>query len=224
MLNTVSYKFSGKRKYFFLLVFLVASTLFFSSSVVAQDTPQPDTIQIDSAKAIRMGLFNKENKKTFKVLFSGKPGRAALFSFIVPGAGQVYNKNYWKASIVVGVMGFLGYQAITASKKYSEINNSYECMLRGEGCSYKGITSHSILRPIRDKARTNAESAWVFFAVGHLVQTFWAYVDRHFIDFNMDKNLTLKPIISNYSYSLGLSYKINPEKNKKEKKESSWFL
>ncbi len=206
------------------MIFFVVFTVFSDSYVSAQDAPQPDTIQMDSAKAVRLGLFNKENKKTFKVLFSGKPGRAALFSFIIPGAGQVYNKNYWKASIVVGVMGFLGYQAITASQKYRDINHSYKCMRRGEGCTYKGITNPDILKPIRDKARTNAEDAWVFFAIGHLIQTFWAYVDRHFIDFDMDKNLTLKPIISNYSYSLGLSYNINSKKKKNEKRVYSWFL
>ncbi len=218
MLCTFLYRFAGLRKPLFIVVLLVVFQLFFNDSITAQDTPQPDTIQIDSTEAVRLGLFNKENKKTFKVLFSGKPGKAALFSLLIPGAGQVYNKTYWKVPIVVGVMGFLGYQAITASNQFREINNSYECMLKGEGCSYKGITSPSVLRPIRDKARTNAENAWVFFAVGHLIQTFWAYVDRHFLDFDMNKDLTLKPIISNYSYSLGLSYNLNSKKKKTYKR------
>ncbi len=205
----------GMKKTLLLGTFFILLFTFFSSNVVAQDTPQPDTIQIDSTEAVRLGIFNDENKKTFKVLFSGKPGKAALLSFLVPGAGQVYNKTYWKVPIVVGVMGFLGYQAITASQQFKEINKSYNCMLRGENCVYKGITNPSILRPIRNKARTNAENAWVFFAIGHLVQTFWAYVDRHFIDFDMDKDLTFRPIISNYSYSLGISYNISSNKNKK---------
>ncbi len=33
------------------------------------------------------------------------PSKAAFYSAIVPGLGQVYNKKYWKVPIVYGAIG-----------------------------------------------------------------------------------------------------------------------
>ncbi len=42
------------------------------------------------------------------------PGKAVLLSFLIPGGGQIYTKNYWKAGIIAPAeigLGYLSYQA-----------------------------------------------------------------------------------------------------------------
>jgi len=81
----------------FLLTLMIGSSIFCSKKVAVQNTPFPDTIKVDSAEAVQMGLFDAENRKTFKIMFSGKPARAGLYSLFLYKLIQQYNKKYWKA-------------------------------------------------------------------------------------------------------------------------------
>lgn len=43
---------------------------------------------------------------------SKSPGRAVLYSFLIPGGGQIYTRNYWKAALIAPaeiVLGYLSY-------------------------------------------------------------------------------------------------------------------
>ncbi len=41
------------------------------------------------------------------------PGKAVLLSFLIPGGGQIYTRNYWKAALIAPAevaLGYLSYQ------------------------------------------------------------------------------------------------------------------
>jgi hypothetical protein len=203
---------------------LMMPLLFFSIILLttqqssAQNIPFPDTIRVDSAEAERRGLFDAENRKTFKIIFSGKPGRAALYSLVIPGAGQAYNRKYWKVPIVWGAVGFFGYQAVTATQTFREMDKAYRCMLRGGECIYvygpknKEITIATAgeMRPLRDRGRNASERSWVTFSAIYLIQVFEAYIDRHLIDFDMDENLTFSTMAA--PGYLGIGFTMNTDK------------
>ena len=42
------------------------------------------------------------------------PKKAAIYSTVLPGAGQFYNKKYWKIPIIYGLGGFLTYKPLLA--------------------------------------------------------------------------------------------------------------
>ncbi|MGQ9678179.1 MAG: DUF5683 domain-containing protein [bacterium] len=48
---------------------------------------------------------------------SKSPGRAVLYSFLIPGGGQIYTNNYWKAAIIAPAEVSLGYLSYTEFKK-----------------------------------------------------------------------------------------------------------
>jgi hypothetical protein len=58
-------------------------------------------------------------------MFAGRPGKAALYSLIIPGAGQAYNKKYWQVPIVWGAVGTVGYFVIDNSKEYRDLRDAY---------------------------------------------------------------------------------------------------
>ncbi len=194
-------------------IIVVLIIILLNTNLYSQTDIPTDTIAVDSAEAARLGLFNKENRKTFKIIFSGKPTEAALFSLFLPGAGQAYNGRYWKMPIVWGLIGYFGYNAFRASKEYRDIDYAYRCMLRNENCSYKGITDSGQLAPYRLQARSLRDRMWVTFTVVYLIQAVEAYIDRHLIDFDMSKDLTIKPGFSNGGINLGFSYNINGNGN-----------
>jgi len=201
-----------------LIIFFISIS---STYLYSQDTIQQDTVKIDNAKTAGQGLFNKENKNTFKVLFSGKPGRAALYSLIIPGGGQAYNKRYWYIPIVWAGLGWFGYQAIQSSKEYNKAYDTYKCLIKnGDGsCVYQSTSNvqysqATLLRPEVDKLHSARERNWVIFGIIYLVQVFHAYVQRHLIDFDLNEDLSITPSFQNGTPSFGLSVNLNSKKKK----------
>ena len=48
------------------------------------------------------------------------PEKATLYSAILPGLGQAYNKKYWKIPVVYAGIGTIGYFAITNGNGYRD--------------------------------------------------------------------------------------------------------
>ena len=54
-----------------------------------------------------------------------KPGRAALYSAVLPGAGQVYNRKYWKLPIVAAGLGVSAYFIANNTREYNRYKDAY---------------------------------------------------------------------------------------------------
>lgn len=53
------------------------------------------------------------------------PKKAAMLSAAIPGAGQVYNKDWWKVPIIYAGLGTIGYFIYWNNDKYISYNNAY---------------------------------------------------------------------------------------------------
>ncbi|HAY71085.1 MAG TPA: hypothetical protein DCX89_04285, partial [Saprospirales bacterium] len=150
------------------------------SSDLERGAGLPDTSITDTE-----GLDMK-NKNTLRVLFSGNPGRAALYSLIFPGAGQAYNKKYWKIPLIYGALAGAGYYYYDINKKYKELKSLYQ----NDVLTHPNQSSNYFPYYLtQKKAREQA----IFIIVGvHLFNSLEAYIDRHLIDFDTDENLSME--------------------------------
>ena len=206
-MNATAYKYKSiLNTFLFRLVMVAAIAIINSFPLPAQTDIPTDTITVDSTEASRLGLFNKENSQTIKLLLSGKPAKAGLYSLLIPGGGQFYNRRYWKIPLVWALVGYSGYLALQAEHNYREIDDIYKCLLKHGDCSYQGITDASILAPWRSKARSLRERMWVTFSLVYLIQVVEAYIDRHLIDFDISEKLAFKPVLTPVSINFGFSF------------------
>ncbi|MBC7922100.1 MAG: hypothetical protein H7Z75_13545, partial [Ferruginibacter sp.] len=53
------------------------------------------------------------------------PRKATLLSLALPGAGQAYNRSYWKMPIIYGGFALFGYLAINYNGQYREFKDGY---------------------------------------------------------------------------------------------------
>ena len=60
-----------------------------------------------------------------------RPSKAAFYSAILPGAGQAYNKKYWKIPIVWGAIGTGIYFYVRNDKQFDRYRNAYKRRLAG---------------------------------------------------------------------------------------------
>ncbi len=139
--------------------------------------------------------------------------KATTLSIICPGAGQIYNKSYWKVPIVIGGMASMVYVIDWNNRGFQRFKKAYA--LRADfdanpgnypdGVShdeFKGRYSATYLKNLRDAYRRNRDLSIILTAAVYAFQAIDAHVDAHLKDFDVSDDLTvdLQPMFD-YKYS-----------------------
>lgn len=192
-------------------LFLILISLFFSCLLQGQDLPviQKDSIDVDSlgifssdAEQIESEIKERKTKKEFKgpmSMFAGKPGRAALYSLVLPGAGQFYNKKYWKVPFVwaaEGVaIGILVYNIRGYRKWNQALSDIYSdpIIFNPLNVNNQGITRtpNEVLNQ-RNKIKKYRDYSIISVTLIHLIQVADAFVNRHLIEFDVSDDLSFE--------------------------------
>lgn len=138
--------------------------------------------------------------------------KAAIFSAVLPGAGQVYNhlampkgqkKAYWKVPIIYAGLGATGYFAL----KNNSLKNQYraEYDLRKNGSSPLNFTEYDDddLLTLYTTARGRRDLFIVGFGVVYLLNVLDAAVEAHFVNFDVGEDLSVS-ITPTYGYNTGV--------------------
>ena len=154
---------------------------FYFSIAFSQDTLK---ISADSTKVLKDSLSTRT-----------RANRAALFSAILPGAGQFYNKKYWKIPILYAGIIVLGYSI--------EYNNSYYKTYRTAYLYRTDEDSTTIdefeniypdadnLKVRKDYYRRTRDLLWIITSGVYVLNIIDAYVDAHLKDFDVSDDLSL---------------------------------
>jgi Family of unknown function (DUF5683) len=141
---------------------------------------------------------DKEKRKKIKVLNS-KPRKAAIMSAIVPGSGQIYNKQYWKAPIAwvgLGVTGFLYYQNKTF---FTDFKDAYNNSINGSAQTKTSINGYPLANKSSDQIAKERDSYRYYRDLDLLIglgiyalNIVDASVGAHLKDFKINDDLSLK--------------------------------
>jgi len=139
------------------------------------------------------------------------PAKAAFYSAIFPGGGQIYNKKYWKAPIVWGAMGTtIGIYAWN-NKKYHQYRDAYRDLLQGKTLTGElaGINDPDRLIRAQKGHQKNRDLCALLTAGLYILQIVEANVNAHLMQFNVNENLSLRPQMiqgdTDYKYNMGLN-------------------
>ena len=164
---------------------------FFQS--IAQSLPvSNDSIQISNEKTVKKHI----------------PGKATMYSAVLPGLGQIYNKKYYKLPIIYGGFVGLGYMINFYNKNYfafkqayfdlndnNPLTKSYETTFPDKYWNYSDKSNYtqynSKFLEIIDYYRRNRD-IYIIATVGfYLLNVLDANVDAHFMNFDISEDLTL---------------------------------
>ncbi|MGJ8592634.1 MAG: DUF5683 domain-containing protein [Aquaticitalea sp.] len=121
------------------------------------------------------------------------PAKAAFYSAILPGLGQVYNKKYWKVPIAVGgiAAGIYFYQH--NDKQYDRYRDAYKRRLAGyDDDEFQNVTLDGLQRAQKTLKQNKELSLLITFGI-YALNIIDANVDAHLLQYNVDENLALKP-------------------------------
>lgn len=190
-----------------LALIIICSILLLSSNAQTYDEFTGEEIfedEFDSENNQQDSIIvvdNSEDPSGFKAIFSGKPGKAAFKSLMIPGWGQVYNGKAWKLPLVYALEGAAIYYLINTRNRYRDFNNCYIGLVSDTTNvppilpECRGITSIGDAFTVRQAYRKQRETSFVFVTLAHLFQAFEAFIDRHLVDFDLDEDLSLSPFI-----------------------------
>lgn len=146
-----------------------------------QDTLRATTTPGDTAKALDWRMRHR-------------PGRAALFSAVLPGAGQIYNRKYWKAPIAWIGLGTCIYFINDNNKQFKRFQNDYLAVVDGDPNTvdeYGGRVSASALRNTADQYLKWRDMSYIFLAGVYILNVMDAAVDGYFVRFDVSNDLSL---------------------------------
>jgi len=156
--------------------------------------------QIDSSKLQKLieipdsSIQNKAKpNKSFKKNHS--PKKALILSFALPGAGQIYNRKFWKLPIVYAGLGGLGYLAVYNGSKYQCYRKSYLAMVDDDPLTVNTCDpnqSAADMKLYRDSYRRNYEFSVAGLVGFYLLTAADAFVDAHLKNFDIGDDLSLK--------------------------------
>jgi hypothetical protein len=133
------------------------------------------------------------------------PAKAAFYSAILPGLGQAYNKKYWKIPLVYGAIGTSMYFYLDNNKKYNQYRNAYKRRLEGYNDDDFSYLDNSRLIAGQKFYQRNRDLSALVTVAFYVLNIIDANVDAALIQFNVDENLSLKPVF----YPNDVTFKTN---------------
>jgi hypothetical protein len=182
---------------------LVATALLLTCSCISLKSQTKDTAKQESPIQKKLNLPKKHSPKL-----------AAIMSAVVPGAGQVYNKKYWKVPIIyAGAIG-LGYSFNFNQNKYLDYRNAYKARLDNDPATVDNYPrySDSDLNTLQRYYHRYRDLSIIGGTILYFLNVIDASVDAHLFDFSMeDEDLSFKvqpTLINTYGlnqYTTGVS-------------------
>ncbi len=123
------------------------------------------------------------------------PLKAALYSAVLPGLGQSYNKQYWKIPIVWGAIGVGVGFTVYYNKRYKDFRNAFLASLNGDPTGFPDNLTTEILARAQDDQRRNRDYAMVITTVLYAMNIIDAIVAAHLSEMKKDKDLVMAPSI-----------------------------
>ena len=140
--------------------------------------------------------------------------KTATWLALIPGAGQAYNRKFWKMPIIYAGFGVTTYFAISNRGYYRLYRDAYDYKMQTKTDVSSDAQEEAAkytpdnLITLRDYYRSNMELSWILTAVWYILQIIDANVDAHFFYYDVSDDLTLhiEPQWNAIEYDRNLGY------------------
>ena len=132
-------------------------------------------------------------------------GKATLYSILLPGLGQIYNKEYWKLPLYLGGLGAAFHYYSDFNRNFQRFRNIY-IEATNPDVQYDGpITAEQALY-YRNIYRRYRDYSMLIMAAVYLLQVIDANVFSYMHDFEVtdDLSMSMEPVIQLPDYQLAM--------------------
>lgn len=140
------------------------------TSVPLEAQMRVDTMNADGVSTENVGEFQ----------MTKSPMLALGLSAILPGAGQAYNRQWWKVPIIYAGIGGTLYGAFLQNKRYLDYRDS---VIAQE--SRNDLREASRYRRSRDFYRDDRDKFYIYAGLIYVMNLLDAYISAHLFDFDV---------------------------------------
>jgi len=122
------------------------------------------------------------------------PTKATILSAIVPGAGQIYNRKYWKAPIVWAGLGVSIYFIQENNSEYRRYKDAYIALTDNDPNTvdeFNGQFGSEQLLNVTNTYRKWRDLSYICLGAVYILNIVDASVDAHFVRFDVSPDLSL---------------------------------
>lgn len=147
-----------------------------------------------------------QTKYTFEL--QKDPIKAALYSSVIPGLGQLYNNQYWKIPIAWGLIIWPGYICYTKQVEYNKVRGEYKRRMNGLERDYLTFVNDQQLLSYLRNVERNRDLSFILTVVAYAINIVDAYVSAHLLGFDV-QNISFTPnLLKNDTY-IGMTIRID---------------
>lgn len=195
-----------KHLFLFLLIIVTSSAVLFAQNGKDSVVAKKKSKEIDTAA---MRRFN--------------PRKATLYSAVLPGLGQAYNKKYWKIPIVYAALGISAERFFSNQKEYKRVRNAF--ILKSDNDPLNDTLIDADLQRLsvnalsfyRRQFRQNMDYSVLFFIIFWGLNVVDATVDAHLKYFDVNDNLSMRlrpSLLPNNTAGITLSFDIHKARSR----------
>lgn len=188
----------------YILFFLILFGTFATAQVQKNDTIDTDYKPADSIPALSSSKksevdvvadIKSANDNGLSPKFN--PTKAGLYSAVLPGLGQFYNKKYWKIPIVFGALGTGLGVTFYNDKQYKRYRSAFIAELNGQRHEFSDIPGidKNVLGNAQDRAKRQRDYAIAITGLVYILNIVDAIVDAHLYEGRDDPDLALAPTV-----------------------------
>ncbi|MBK7296063.1 MAG: hypothetical protein IPI91_05085 [Flavobacteriales bacterium] len=123
------------------------------------------------------------------------PKKASILSALAPGAGQIYNRKYWKAPIVWAGLGVSAYFIVENTKQYRRYKDAYIAIVDNDPTTideFNGSVSADRVLDVVDTYRRWRDLSYIAMGAVYALNIIDASVDAHFVRFDVSPDLSME--------------------------------
>lgn len=201
------------RKYIFLLTaMLLIAFNTFAQSVTDTTVTADSTNAIASTTPAAIDAADTVKAIPAKRVFEPKPKKAGMYSAILPGSGQFYNRQYWKVPVIYVGIAAAGYFINFNQTNYQKYRKAYYSRIDNDpnttdtDIETKKYTTDN-LKTLQDQYRKWLDMTVLFTALGYTVQVIDAIASAHLKNFDISRDISLRiqPVAQPNFVGIGLA-------------------
>jgi hypothetical protein len=168
--------------------------------------PQKDTLKHEAL----VKTFKDSTEKKKAIPFQPNPKKAGMYSALFPGAGQLYNRQYWKLPIIYAGLGVAAYFISSNLNDYNDYRKAYISSINNPNRTdkYANIYTSDQLNILQSQSEKFLDMTILFTGIGYIGQIMEAVAGAHLKNFDISEDISMRvrPMASPQGLGMGLVF------------------